>query len=157
MNYLTKFTHFRDELGIVVITFSQDDLVSLALLGLPKRWNSYQGYVNGRDKLPKWERLWFDLVQGEFLRNTREGRYSKGVEKDFALANKENKSKGNKTQGKESDKKKDLSNINCFHCHEYENYAMDFPQKKARKKEHVVAVAGEALASKFKLYFTLIA
>lgn len=35
-NYLTKFTHRRDELGSVGIVVVEDDMVSLALLGLPK-------------------------------------------------------------------------------------------------------------------------
>lgn len=35
-NYLTKFTHCRDELGSVKIIVFEDDMVSLALLGLPK-------------------------------------------------------------------------------------------------------------------------
>ena len=49
--YLTKFFQFRDELGSVGITVIVDDLVSLALLGLPKSWHSYQDSVNGREKL----------------------------------------------------------------------------------------------------------
>jgi len=79
------------------------------------------------------------------------------VEEDFALVRKEEKkSKGNKSQGKEG-KKKDLSNIKCFHYHEFRYYATKFPQKKESKKECVVAVASEALASQFELDFTLIA
>jgi hypothetical protein len=50
--YLTKFVQCRDELGSVGITIVADDLVSLALLGLPKSWHSYQDSVNGREKLP---------------------------------------------------------------------------------------------------------
>lgn len=65
MKYLTKFTQCRDELGSFRITVSEYDLVSLALLELPKSWNSYQDLVNGREKLPKWERLWSDLVHEE--------------------------------------------------------------------------------------------
>ena len=53
--YLTKFFHFRDELGCVGITVDDDDLVSLALLGLPKSWHSFKDFVNGREKLPGWE------------------------------------------------------------------------------------------------------
>ena len=34
--YLNKLTTYRDELGIVVITIDNDDMVSLALLSLPK-------------------------------------------------------------------------------------------------------------------------
>ena len=39
--YLNKLTTCRDELGSVGITTADDDMVSLALLGLPKSWNSY--------------------------------------------------------------------------------------------------------------------
>ena len=39
--YLTKFTQCWDELGSVGVTVNDEDLVSLALLGLPKSWHSY--------------------------------------------------------------------------------------------------------------------
>jgi hypothetical protein len=39
--YLTKFVQCRDELGSVGIIVANDDLVSLALLGLPNNWHSY--------------------------------------------------------------------------------------------------------------------
>ena len=60
--YLTKFFQCRDELGSVGVTLDEEDLVSLALLRLPKIWHSYEDSVNGREKLPGWERLWSDLV-----------------------------------------------------------------------------------------------
>ena len=50
--YLNKLTTYRDELGSVGIATMDDDMVSLALLGLPKSWNSYQDLVNRREKLP---------------------------------------------------------------------------------------------------------
>ena len=34
--YLTKFVHYKDELGSVGVTVDEEDLVSLALLGLSK-------------------------------------------------------------------------------------------------------------------------
>ena len=71
--YLAKFTQCRDELGSVGVTIADDSLVSLALLGLPKSWHSYQDSVNGREKLPNWERLWSDLVIEEIRWSTRDG------------------------------------------------------------------------------------
>ena len=53
--YLTKFFQHRDELGSVGITVANEYLVSLALLGLPKCWHSYQDSINGREKLSDWE------------------------------------------------------------------------------------------------------
>ena len=73
---LTNFVQCRDELGSVGITIADDDLVSLALLGLLKSWHNYQDFVNGCEKLPDWERLWSDLVQEEFGWNTRDGSLS---------------------------------------------------------------------------------
>ena len=39
--YLNRFTKCRDELGNVCFTVLEDDLIILALLGLPKSWHSY--------------------------------------------------------------------------------------------------------------------
>jgi len=62
-----------------------------------------------------------------------------------------------KLDSSQGGKKKKMWNINCFHCHEFGHYATKCPQKKANKKELAVAAASEALASQFKLDFTLIA
>jgi hypothetical protein len=64
--YLMKFVQCWDEMGSVGIAVADDDLVSLALLGLPKNWHSYQDSINGEEKLLGWERLWSDLAQKEF-------------------------------------------------------------------------------------------
>jgi hypothetical protein len=103
--YLTKFVQCRDELGIVGITIVVDDFVSLALPGLPKSWHNYQDFVNGREKLSNWERLWSDLVQEEFRWNTRDGSSSKhDDEEDCALTAKARKVKGKKFHSKSDSK-----------------------------------------------------
>ena len=53
--YLNKLTTCKDELGSVGITTADDDMVSLALLGIPKSYDCYKDSVNGREKLPDWE------------------------------------------------------------------------------------------------------
>jgi len=60
--YLRRFTQCQDELGRIGIKVTEDDMVNLKLLGLPKRWHNYQDWANGREHLPKWERFWSDLV-----------------------------------------------------------------------------------------------
>ena len=112
-NYLTKFTQCRDELGSVGIIVAEEDMVSLALLGLPKSWHSYQDSVNGWEKLPGWERLWSDLVQEEIRQNTRDGSSSKALdEENCALAAKQKKEKvslsesSSSNDGKKVDKSK---------------------------------------------------
>ena len=92
--YLMKFTQCQDDLGSVGVTVHDENLVSLALLDLPKSWHSYQDSVNGQEKLRGWERLWLDLVQEEIKRNTRDGFSSKASdEENCALATKAKKGK----------------------------------------------------------------
>eukprot|EP00253_Pinus_taeda_P026538 PITA_26538 len=102
--YLTKFTQCRDELGSVGVTVDDEDLVSLALLGLPKSWHSYQDSVNGREKFPRW--------------------------RDFAKKGKNKKASHSGAKGK----KQDISKVKCFHCHQHEHYATNCPQKKKNKQ-----------------------
>ena len=57
--------------------------------------------MNGRDKLPSWEWLWYDLVQEEIRQSNRDGTSSKVEdEKNYALDGKAKKGKGNKFQSK---------------------------------------------------------
>ena len=83
--YLTKFIQCRDELGSVGVTVDEEDLVRLALLGIPKSWNSYQDSINGWEKFPGWERLWSDLVQEEIRRSTRDGSSSKKSDEETLM------------------------------------------------------------------------
>lgn len=39
--YLSRFTQCWDEIGSVDITIFEDDMLTLKLLGLPKRWHNY--------------------------------------------------------------------------------------------------------------------
>ena len=94
-------------------------MVSLALLGLPKHWDSYQDSINGQEKLQDWERLWSYLMQDVIRRNTRDGTSSKEVEEDFVLASKEKWAKGKKSQGEEGRNKMNLMKYKCFHSHEH--------------------------------------
>ena len=134
--------------------------MSLALLGIPKSWHSYQDYVNGRENFPNWEGLWSDLVQEELRRNTRDGSSSKNENyEDCALASKVRKGKAKKFNSKSESKygkKHDMSKVKCFHCHEHGHFSTNCPQKKKNKKAGGFA-ACEALASKFELDFSLIA
>lgn len=104
--------------------------------------------------------MWSDLVQEEFQWNTRDGPSSKhDVEENCALTKKVNKEKGksshSKSNSSKGNKKKDLSNIKCFHCHDLGYYATKCLDKKVGKKPSGGATV-EALVSQFELDFTLI-
>lgn len=91
--YLTKLITCKDELARVGVVTSDEDMVSLALLFLPKSWHSYQDSMNGREKLPDWERLWSDLMQEEIRQSTRDNSSSMHDEENCDLASKAKKGK----------------------------------------------------------------
>eukprot|EP00253_Pinus_taeda_P014921 PITA_14921 len=158
--YLNKITTCRDELGSVGITTADDDMVSLSLLSLPKSWDSYQDSMNGRKKLPFWERLWSDLMQEEIKRSTRDGSSSKhDDEENLALASKARKGKEKDSHPKSSyshgGKKGDKSKVRCFNCHKMGHYVTNCPLKNS-KKGSLEGSEGEALSSQFEMDFTLI-
>ena len=124
-------------------------------------WHSYQDSVNGREKLPGWERLWSDLVQEEIRWNTRDKSSSKASnEENCTLATKAKKGKEKVSLSKSSSsndgKKVDKSKVRCFRFHEVGHYAANFPRRKSRKGSREGS-EGEALASQFELEFTLFA
>jgi len=115
--------------------------------------------VNGREKLPDWERLWSDLMQEEIRRSTRDGSSSKDDEGNLALASKAREGKGkvshSESNSSHGGKKVDKSKVRCFNYHEMGHYVTNFPSKKS-KKGSSKGSEGEALASQFEMDFTLI-
>lgn len=159
--YLTKFTQCHDELGSVGIMVTNEDMVSLAFLGLPKSRHNYQDSINGQEKFPNWERLWSDLMKEEIRRNTKDGSSSKtDDEENHALVIKVRKGKGKASHSKSDSyhggKKKDITQVKFFHCHKIGNFATNCPLKKS-KENSLGGAMGEALASQFELNFSLIA
>jgi hypothetical protein len=73
VSYLTRFTQVKDELTGVGETVPERDMVNFALLGFPKSWENFVDAVNGREKLPYWERLWSDCVQKDIRKQTKSG------------------------------------------------------------------------------------
>eukprot|EP00253_Pinus_taeda_P003357 PITA_03357 len=115
-------------------------------------------FTQCQDELERWEILWSDLVQEEIRRKTRDESSSKAFdEENCALATKAKKGKNKKaSHSGAKGKKRDMSKVKCFHCHQHGHYATNCPQKKKNKKD-VGSIVGEALASQFELDFSLIA
>ena len=87
-------------------------------------------------------------MQEEIRRTTRDGSSSKEAdEENCALVAKAKKGKGKKTSHSGAKgKKQDMAKVKCFHYHDHENYATNFPNKK-KNKQPGRSADGEALAS----------
>eukprot|EP00253_Pinus_taeda_P008530 PITA_08530 len=95
------------------------------------------------------------------MRNTSDGSSSKtDDEENFALEIKVKKGKWkafhSKSDSYHGGKKKDMTKVKCFHCHELGHFGTNFPLKKSKKKSSR-GVVDEAFASQFELDFSLIA
>eukprot|EP00253_Pinus_taeda_P008414 PITA_08414 len=130
-----------------------------------EKGNTISTYLNKitayRDELGSVGITTTDDDMEEIKRRTRDGSSSKDDdEENMVLASKERKGKGKASHSKSNSshggKKGDNSKVRCFNCHKMGHYATNFPSKKP-KKGSSKGSEDEALASKFKMDFTLIA
>ena len=71
------------------------------------------------------------------------------------MRNGKGKTSHSKSDSYHGGKKKDMSKVKCFDCHELGHFATNYPLKKS-KKNSLGGMASEALTSQFELEFTLI-
>jgi hypothetical protein len=66
--YLTKITQVKDDLGVVGEVVVDSELVRTSLNGVTKQWNVFIEGIVARENIPKWDRLWDELIQEETQR-----------------------------------------------------------------------------------------
>ena len=139
-------TQVKDELAAVGETISYSKLVGIALKGFTKILEVFVKCIVRREKLLNWSRLWDDFTQEDIREGVLGGQVREEVEHNVALAAKTNK------------KKKDLSQIRCYHCGQMGHYASKCPEKEIVKTEKnmVASVAVEDYAMKFEQEFSLV-
>ena len=146
-SYLTRMDQVKDELTTVGETISDSEMVRIALKGFIKRWEDCVKCIVGKEKLLDWSRLWNDVTQEEIREGALGGQVSEEMEQNVALAAKcKNK------------KKKDLSQIKCYHCGQLGHNSTKCPEKKIVKTERdvVSSTVVEEFATKFEEEFSLV-
>jgi hypothetical protein len=105
-----------------------DDLVQIAVDGLPDSWETFLSSVNVREVQSNFKILWHDFLEGE---GRLKSRNEPLMVRDHVLSFKskrwnkfpQHKGKGKKPQGKHSHFHSHLSKIICFNCKRLGHYA----------------------------------
>jgi hypothetical protein len=63
--FFSKIARTRDQLTTTGIAMDDDDLVQIAVDGLPDSWETFLSSVNRREVQPNFERLWHDCLEEE--------------------------------------------------------------------------------------------
>jgi hypothetical protein len=68
--FFMRISEIKEQLGAIGEIMSDRELVLSTLNNLPKHWEPFLQSINGREKLPTFDRLWTDCTQEELrLRN----------------------------------------------------------------------------------------
>ena len=63
--YFMKISQLKEQLIAIGETVDDEDLVAVALDGLPLSWETYVQGINARENQPSFDRLWTDCLQEE--------------------------------------------------------------------------------------------
>lgn len=130
--FFTKISQIKDQLLAIGIAVDDDDLVQIAIFGLPQSWETFLSSVNGRDVQPSFERLWHDCLQEESRILGRNGPRCKDEGKKFTPQKRGLKPKGPSNKSK----------IICYNCQKPDHYARNCQQcggRFKRKRFHASA------------------
>jgi hypothetical protein len=93
--FFSKIVQTKDQLIAIGVPVDDDDLVQIAIDGLPAAWGVFLASVNGRESQPNFERLWHDCLEEEGRLNSRN---DYPILQDHALAAKTKKWKSSRSQ-----------------------------------------------------------
>lgn len=83
----------KDQLVAIGETIDDEDLVSVALNGLPLSWETFVSGISAREHQPSFDKLWIDCIQEEGRIMNKSGPLN---EENQALVANARKSKGRK-------------------------------------------------------------
>jgi hypothetical protein len=138
VSYMTRITKLRDQLGAIGTKVEDKELVSIALNGLVPSWKPFVQGVYACENLPPFANLWDDIVQEEIRLQSCSRKQEEVEEIALVKRTKKGSKKGYKKKA-QGTRKKDLSKMMCFQCHEMGHYANQCPLKKKGKRKKQVA------------------
>jgi hypothetical protein len=151
------------------------ELVNVALRGLPRSWEPFVQGICARDKLPDFDRLWTDCIQEEtwlVSKDDLDGPVKSSSDENQALAARTRKGRRGSPDrrgppGRRASpereaspkprRKKDLSRIRCFECHEFGHYASQCPLRRGRGRRQQASTAEvDEVADRFQREILLV-
>jgi hypothetical protein len=140
--------------------------VNVALRGLPRSWEPFVQGICARETLPGFDRLWTDCIQEETRLESRDGLVKSNSDENQALAARTRKGRRGSLSRRASPereaspeprRKKDLSKIRCFECHDYGHYASQCPHRKGKgRRQQASTTEVDEVADRFQREILLV-
>jgi len=160
-NFFTRISYIKDQLSSIGDLVVYSELVNTMVNCFPPSWDPFFQGIYGRNKLPKFDKLWANFSQKESIFISKKQKLDDEENQELAtqVNNIKEREEGIPRRSNKPRRKRDILKIQLFNCRNMRQYATQCPhkhEKEEKKKHHAheTDVEGHKLKDEYFLFIS---